>query len=683
MKNLHYFRKFAVLVMSAMMVLTTFALPTFAVSGESTTLKVEDVDSGATVSAYKVVDKDDNGNWKMVATYGEQKKLKVDNEGNLVKENGNYVVDEKDGKATWVVKDTLIPYDFERPSSDALNALASMAQGQTKTFTFDPPAGTETAFTKSVSKDYLGSYLVLVVPGEGEVGVSYNPMLVSVNPEGDGVKTDDDGNKISANATEVHAKKSTTTFEKVVERQEGKGEATNVQNGSVTGDGLGTNDNASATDGNFDGTTDGNKGDTAGSTGGRVTLDKDGNATFSDNGQTFDDVAFRINTKLPVFADNYFKSPEEGADKGKYPEKVGDFFNPKFIVNDTLSNGLTLKKDTIVVKVGGTEVNKTDTLKKTTDTYTVEYDKEQKDFVITFAPAFLKNKNNKGKAVEICYSASLNKYHGVNFDQATNTAELYYNNAPGEDAQKMDEKETYHYTFTINGKLEGNDIEENREVIKVGIDGEGNRLMQETVCVTEKKDSWKPLQGVEFKLYKANAADDGPDKSKEVKSVITDKDGILRGMNQIDAGVYYLVETSVGPNTEYAKDTTPVRIAITPTLDNKGRMTSYTVEVGKDAENMILVGNYSKDWSAANPAATTVLNTQKTINEGSVKIGETTYTYTDNDSEAADIVNTKVGTLPSTGGMGTVLFTVGGAAIMALALLLLFGGKKKKSQAQK
>ena len=59
------------------------------------------------------------------------------------------------------------------------------------------------------------------------------------------------------------------------------------------------------------------------------------------------------------------------------------------------------------------------------------------------------------------------------------------------------------------------------------------------------------------------------------------------------------------------------------------------------------------------------------------------FAVNDPDPEAADIANSKTGTLPSTGGMGTVLFTIGGAAIMALALLLLFGGKKKKSQAQK
>lgn len=671
MKNL--LKKFGVMIASLMLVMTTFAMPSFAVSGESTTLKVEDVESSATVSAYKVVEADSNGNWKMVDAYGEQKKLKAD---------GTLAVGDEEGTMTWVVKGKLIPYDFEDPSSKALTELAKIAKDKDPTFDFDPPAGTEKAFTKTADKKMIGSYLVLVTPADP--GTVYNPMLVSVSPEADGVNTDDNnGNKISANATKVHAKKSTIPFEKVVERSDNSlGDTySNTQNGSVTGDGLGQDDNASATDGNFDGTKDGNKGDTAGSKGGKVTLDKDGNATFSDQGQSFDNVAFRINSKLPNYADNYFKQEE-----GKYPEKTGtapnEFYNPKFIVNDELSDGLDLKDGSIKVKVEGKNgfVDPTTALDEANSTFKIDYNveygddtpKKQKDFVITFAPAFLKA--NAGKAIEICYAATLNKDHGVNFDQETNTAELHYTNAPGEDASKMDEKETYHYTFTINGKLEGDGSDENREVIKIGLDGEGNRIMHETVAVT--KTGWKPLQGVEFKLYKANAAGNGPD-TEAIKDVVTDKNGVLRGMDQIDAGVYYLVETSVGPNTEYAKDTTPIRIEITPTLDDKGRMTAYQVKVGKDAENMITVGNYVKDWSVANPEATTVLNAQKTVNKNPDNFS---YTFIDNDSEAADIVNTKVGTLPSTGGMGTILFTVGGIVIMGLALLLLFGGKRRQHQ---
>ena len=645
MKNLQTLKKFAAIVVSAMMVLSTLALPTFA-AAEDGDMTINGVESNATVKGYKVVYQDTDTQWKMTKAFGEYKNDK------------------------WYVKGTDIEYKVDdetwTPDQTVLAALAALASDD---LTFEKNetdgngiitfTGDENGYVKTGTEK--GSWLVLVTPAAP--GTIYNPMIVSRDYK--------KGGTVESTA---NAKQSSIPFEKVVERQEGKGEPTNVQNGSVTGDGLGKDDDASATNGDFDaqGVKDGNKGDTAGSTSGTVTLKDDGTVEFSDTKQSFDDVAFRINTKLPAYADNYFKVKKEDGKPDTYPETVGDFYNPKFVVTDELSDGLTFKEGSIVVKVNDKIVAASETLEKLDDTFKIEYNKEygkdddksERDFVITFAPAFIKA--HKGEAVEICYSATLNKDHGVNFDQETNTAKLYYNNAPGEDCDKMEERETYHYTFTINGKLEGDGSDENREVIKVGIDEEGNRVMQETVCVTTKK-GWKPLKGVEFDLHK------GTEDGEVVKKVITDKDGILRGMDQIDAGVYYLKETSVGPNTEYAKDTTAIKIEITPTLDEKGRMTAYQVTVN----DKIVVGNYVKDWSVDNPVATTVLNAQKTVNTSPSTL---TYTYTDNDSEAADIVNTKVGTLPSTGGMGTVLFTVGGIAIMALAIFLLFGGKKKQEQ---
>jgi len=235
----------------------------------------------------------------------------------------------------------------------------------------------------------------------------------------------------------------------------------------------------------------------------------------------------------------------------------------------------------------------------------------------------------------------------------------------------MDEKETYHYTFTINGNLEGDGSDENREVIKIGLDeATGKRVMEETTTYTKK--GWKPLAGVKFELRDSNAASG----YTVVKNVITDADGILRGMDQIDAGVYYLVETDLGENTQYALDKNPIKVEIKPTLDNKGRMTAYTVSVDD-----IVVGNYTKTWTGDNPKATTVTNSRKTEVKQTVDgVEKVVYTLEDNDAEAADIINSNVGTLPSTGGMGTVLFTIGGAAIMAIALFLLFGGKKKQHQ---
>ena len=42
-------------------------------------------------------------------------------------------------------------------------------------------------------------------------------------------------------------------------------------------------------------------------------------------------------------------------------------------------------------------------------------------------------------------------------------------------------------------------------------------------------------------------------------------------------------------------------------------------------------------------------------------------------------LNTKLPALPSTGGIGTAVFTVGGVAVMALAVVLLLCRKKKEN----
>jgi LPXTG-motif cell wall-anchored protein len=99
---------------------------------------------------------------------------------------------------------------------------------------------------------------------------------------------------------------------------------------------------------------------------------------------------------------------------------------------------------------------------------------------------------------------------------------------------------------------------------------------------------------------------------------------------------------------------------------------SYSVKVNNEDTNTYTWKNDGTD------AFTTVYK----YTDKNGKVQETTDLATFL-SGATNIVNTNIGTLPSTGGMGTVLFTVAGAAIMALALFLLFGGKKKRSQAQK
>jgi LPXTG-motif cell wall-anchored protein len=60
------------------------------------------------------------------------------------------------------------------------------------------------------------------------------------------------------------------------------------------------------------------------------------------------------------------------------------------------------------------------------------------------------------------------------------------------------------------------------------------------------------------------------------------------------------------------------------------------------------------------------------------KVGDTITTV--NGSDIADINNYHAGTLPSTGGMGTVLFTVAGIALMAIAAGLFMASRRRNAE---
>ena len=65
------------------------------------------------------------------------------------------------------------------------------------------------------------------------------------------------------------------------------------------------------------------------------------------------------------------------------------------------------------------------------------------------------------------------------------------------------------------------------------------------------------------------------------------------------------------------------------------------------------------------------------------KIEKTTFTDSDSTTEGIKVqkvINKKGFTLPTTGGIGTFVFTFAGIAMMAAAVILLITGKKKKAE---
>lgn len=71
--------------------------------------------------------------------------------------------------------------------------------------------------------------------------------------------------------------------------------------------------------------------------------------------------------------------------------------------------------------------------------------------------------------------------------------------------------------------------------------------------------------------------------------------------------------------------------------------------------------------NTADETATLALETGKTEADATVAIGAT-------------VIDSKLSSLPSTGGIGTTIFTVGGCAIMIAAAFLFFASRKKKEE---
>lgn len=626
MKNLHYLKKFVVMVLAAMMTLSTFAMPTFAADTKTGSVTVSGLENGAEAEAFKIVTIHDNGT------------------RNLVKEGS---IEEP-----------------TKPKASEIEALAINAQLETGSDLTSAGKVAVSGGSATFNNLPLGMYLVLVRNKDNTKTVVYNPIIVTINVDQNGnvdngtydIKSGENYKKYGSDVDGVataYAKGSTVPFDKVVDRDSAKNgnKDSNKKNGNVTPD----ESTANGTGKN------GEKGDTA---------------------SRGDVVWFKINTAIPAYADNYT--------------------NPKFVIHDQLSSGLTLgeKNDEgefvytgFEVYVGGTKVD------AGTNTYTLA--PESQGYTITFDKAFIKTHGNA--AVEVRYPATVDNDCKENFDAETNTAYVTYSHNPGEE-KDSEKKTTYHYTFTINGKLGGPGEVWNKEVAKVGVDENGDPIFKETTWA--EKEGWKPLGGAVFNLYRADQMEaDGDyvkvqaaEKDNAIRTATSRaSDGLLMDANdpnkasldRLDAGVYYLVEQTAPQG--YAKIEIPVKVEISASYNEDGTLKTYQIKFNnnivsgdyecteyeeitdpKDNKNKIMSPKTIVKKDLNGNTYTWKLNQDGTVTKSNEKIN--------NYDEVADIANSKVGTLPSTGGMGTVLFTVAGAAIMALAIFLLFGGKKKQHQ---
>lgn len=348
-----------------------------------------------------------------------------------------------------------------------------------------------------------------------------------------------------------------------------------------------------------------------------------------------DTIEFKVGTSFPSYSDAYTEV--------------------EFHIVDTLSEGLTFTSLNPVtsVMVGGSPAGE--------DKYTTEVNGQV--MTISFDSAYILE--NSGKDVVVQYTAVLNEKAGFNFDKNTNTVKAEYTNNPTtNDKGTTEEKKTYHYTFGIDASINGISSEITKELLKTGeviIDGETKQ---------------EPLNGAVFSLTKLDADGNETDKvytttSGEGVGIDKDAEGNLLPENErkngylqflgLDAGKYVLQETKAPDG--YSLNPVKIPVEIKASYNEDGMLASY----------QILVDGKVVEENGTEKDSKYTATYEKIDNEIVVKPGDV-------NSDTQNIPNTKLISLPSTGGIGTTIFTIGGCAIMIIAAGLYFASRRKTAK---
>lgn len=303
------------------------------------------------------------------------------------------------------------------------------------------------------------------------------------------------------------------------------------------------------------------------------------------------------------------------------PNYGAEYTNATYTVADTLTN-MTLSGDITVT--GATDKD-----------YTVT--QTDKSFTIEFKQDFLTS--GSAKNVSITYDAILDTAAQSGFADNPNKVKVTYSNNPNtSDNTKTVEKQTHQYTFDIDGDINGENSEQTKDIVKVGVDQKGDLITTTTYgdMTTDKN----PLQGAEFTL----TSQDG----KVTKTVTTDDNGLMK-ISGLDASSYILKETKAPAG--YKLDTTEIPVTISATLNDDGTLKEYEININGTNTNTYTATytNGTKTVAAANANKTSLFNDAKSNG------------------------------LPATGGAGIFFYLIVGGALVALAVVLYT--KNRKNQA--
>ena len=362
--------------------------------------------------------------------------------------------------------------------------------------------------------------------------------------------------------------------------------------------------------------------------------------TKTENIAKSEKATFTVNTTIPSYSDAYLDTGDHKL---------------TFEIKDTINAGLRYcgaPKDTVQVTAPKKTVNGVSVDAERGTDYTVTYyDKDEKElttdkyeteaayFIVSFSPAYLKSlAAATDRAVTITYKAFVTTAASV-VTPGENTVTLTYSDTPSSTKDKTASEKVY--TFDLDG------------------DNEGGAFTK------VKEDKTTPLAGATFTLYRTyengklddafgsyTTGDDGTIRFHGLGALEKDAQGDVKE-NQSGTGAYYLKETEAP--APYTVNDTIYKVEVVDIIRASATddtVTGYTVKVSDPK------------------TGETIGTTTFTVSSGKIQASGST----------VNIVNTKIINLPSTGGIGTTIFTIGGCVIMIAAAFLFFANRRKSSR---
>ena len=220
-----------------------------------------------------------------------------------------------------------------------------------------------------------------------------------------------------------------------------------------------------------------------------------------------------------------------------------------YIVNDTMSAGLTFNND-VAVTINGA---------KYTD-FTVT--QKGQSFTITFNN-FISQKANAGKAIVITYSATINE-NALTTDEETNTVNLEYSNNPNDSTSKGKTPDSIVYVYDFDIVIDK----------YTGDEATGTRLAGAKFVL-------KNASGKYYYYNESAKKVEWKDALSEATEVTTDQSGAAK-FQGLDSGTYYLHETEAPAGYNLLKE--DVTVTITATYGDDGQITSSSATLANNGQ---------------------------------------------------------------------------------------------------